>query len=702
MEKLRDSSIYQLWHKLRHREIIFLLFATLIYAIGISSFLVYVRHEMFLVFPREGQVWNYNDLFAPFDFITYKSPEESGREIDSLSQRHYIAIIQDSASIYQAQRALDSLQTKLPPEILEELHLVKDFAYRFGYTNFPISMLKGIALLKKPSGEEVFLSLSALVDTHQLARWIEQNPQISHKQEVLLWSRRLFIPNSFYDPPGAEERFYQTRQQLLSSQGVIREGELIIRRGERISPSTYQKLLSLRSYYLSSYPLAKNITAFLGITLLIASINYIALYYLYASNKISLHNSRPVLLLFTIYAFMTILVMLFTLKTAHIAQELEIPLRHLVPFALGPIILAIFFDDRVGFVAAVTLGAQVSLIMEEPVEYFFVHGFSSMLAVFQLRVMQKRSDLYYALAVLVINYILTYVGYHAFIQESFRTIPWKGIPILLTNAILCLTAYPLIYLIEKAFNLSSDITFLELLNMNHPLLKELKMRAPGTFQHSLAVANLAEAAAHAIGAHPLKAQVMALFHDVGKLHRPQYFIENLAAIPQGHTPNPHHDLSPRESATIIKDHVSYGIKLAQKYRLPIEIIQGIATHHGTTCIKYFWEKERRQNPDEAEKVRADFYYAGPLPSTREEVILMLSDSLEASTRAISQPTPELLRKHVKKIIQERIEEGQLDAAPLSFSQLKILEEVFYNQLRSLHHARIQYPSQEKEPERFLR
>ncbi|MCS7188240.1 MAG: HDIG domain-containing protein, partial [Bacteroidia bacterium] len=302
----------------------------------------------------------------------------------------------------------------------------------------------------------------------------------------------------------------------------------------------------------------------------------------------------------------------------------------------------------------------------------------------------------YALATLAVGYTVIYLGYHLYRQGSTELLPWKGLPVLYANVFLCLIVYPLIYLIERTFRISSDITFLELLDTNHPLLRELARKAPGTFQHSLAVAALAEAAAQKIGAHPLKAHVMALFHDIGKLEAPQFFVENFATVSHGGVPNPHYNLTFHESATIIRNHVEYGVYLGMRHRLPREIIGGIRSHHGTSYIQYFWEKQKSQNPQEAMLLEEDFRYPGPLPTTKEEAILMLADTLEASTRAIPSLTPEKLRKHIQKMIQQRIAEGQLRSSPITFAQIQELEEVFYQQLLSLHHARISY--QEKQPE----
>ncbi|MEN3040980.1 MAG: HDIG domain-containing metalloprotein [Bacteroidia bacterium] len=668
-------------------------FLAILYSAGISTFIGWWSRPVFLAPYKEGDVWMNADLFAPFEFRVFKSSEEAAQEIDSLMQRYSLVFRKDTSIQTEVQKQVDSLCTMLPRSLHAPLKEAFRYAYRYGYTYLPLANQKGMAILRLSPQDEYQVSAEALVDSAKLWSWLRTEYGDAVANQLRPYLRSTFRPNLDIDPQAAGEKLRQATKNLSPYTGTIKKGELIVRRGELITPDIQQKLNSLRKAHETIQPFQSRLTSFAGLFLLISIITFITLWYLLLAQKITPHNLRPIALLFSVYIFITLIIA--SLNRSHIepVQGLNIPLHHLFPFALGPIILAIFFDDRVGFISAITLGAQISLIMEEPVEYFFVHGFSSMLAVFRLRVLQRRSHLYYALATLLAGYIITYSGYHLFRQGYISLVSWTGIPLLTANAILCLLAYPLIYGIERIFRLSSDITFLELLDTNHPLLQELKRKAPGTYQHSLTVAALAEAAAEKIGAHPLKAHVMALFHDIGKLENPVYFVENLSAISVGNAINPHHNLTPQESASIIKSHVPIGVKLAKQARLPDEVISGIRTHHGTTYIQYFWEKQKRQCPQEAAALESNFRYDGPLPRTKEEAILMLADSLEASTRALSNPTPNKLRQHIRTIIQQRIAEGQLREAALTFAQLSELETCFYEQLLSIHHARIQYPEQ---------
>ncbi|MCX7606933.1 MAG: HDIG domain-containing protein [Bacteroidia bacterium] len=665
-----------------------------VYVAGSSSFLLWWHTPPYLTPYKVGEIWPHRDLFAPFEFKVYKSSEERAEEMDSLVQHFSLVFQKDTNIVSKVRQKISQLNLLLPSYVTEAVKVSVEYAYRYGYVDVPLHKKVGIAILQRSRQEEEMVSLEALVDSARLWQWLRERfpPSLQDTLRDLL--RTLLIPNCTYDPQASEEKLRLATQELSPYMGTIQRGELIVRRGEIITPPIEQKLSSLRTAYQALHPLKSLSVSYLGVLFLVGIITFIALRYLYLSRRFHPHDIRPILLLLTVYFIITAGTAVFLHFQKLWYEASDLPVYHLIPLAIGPIMLAIFFDDRVGFISSITLGAQVSLIMEEPVEFFFVHGLSSMLTVFRLRVMQRRSHLYYALGTLAVGYTLTFIGYHLFRLGSFRLIPWEGLPILYANVALCLVVYPLIYLIEKTFRMSSDITFLELLDTNHPLLKELAQKAPGTFQHSLAVAALAEAAAQKIGAHPLKAHVLALFHDVGKIEAPQYFVENMSAISQGGISNPHHHLTPRESAAIIRNHVEYGVHLARRYRLPREIIEGIRSHHGTTYIQFFWEKQKRECPQEASILEEEFRYPGPLPTTKEEAILMLADSLEASSRAIPNPTAEKLLEHVRHIIHQRIAEGQLDKAPLTFQQLRELEEVFYQQLLSLHHSRIRYPEPE--------
>ena len=654
------------------------------YILVTAALLSWPYRSPFPLSALQEKVWQYGDLYAPFSFRVEQEESEAATAPTSPGQ---LVFRRDTSRHPILRKVLDSLSRHLSPEEAHVLRQAFLYAYRYGYVDMPLPAdAYGTALLHYAPQIEEEVPLQALVDSLRLRQWLLRE----FPQAKPLWPliKSSFPPDCQYDPALTQTYLKTFSEKPDTYANIIQKGQLIIRQGELITPEKSQSLQSLALAYQESHALHSRLLRFAGTLLLISLITLLALWYLYISQRLTKDNNRTLALILSIYLFTTMLAVgissiesLFTLQ--------NIPLYHLIPLAIGPMLLAIFFDDRVGFISAITISAQIALIVPEPVEFFFVHGLSSMLTVFRLRAVQRRSDIYRALILLGLGYTISYLGYHLYRHASF-SLAWEGLLLLYINAAICLAAYPLVYLFERLFGVSSDISFLELLNTHHPLLRELAQKAPGTYQHSLAVAILAEAAASEIGAHPLKVHVMALFHDIGKLKNPSYFIENLAAITQGAISNPHFHLTPKESAQLIKAHVADGIKLARHYRLPEEVIGGIQTHHGTTLIAYFWERHRRQNPHATDE--ADFRYDGPLPRTKEEAILHLADTLEASTRALRDLTPDMLRTHVRQIIAQRIQEGQLQQAPLTLTQIKTLEEVFYKQLLSQHHQRVQYPA----------
>ncbi len=660
------------------------------YVLLSSGALLYWYHPVYLTQWQEGEVWTYRDLFAPFEYRVFRGTQE-GQAWDSLGPSLTLIFERDTSVKQRVIQRLNEVSPRFSPSLRSEVARLLRYAYRFGYVDVPVAGKQGQAILREGPHTEEVLPLDALVDNQRLERWISETVS-ENRQDSIRWVVQAFLqPDCRYDPNAVHELLQATAKQASPYSTTVHKGELIVRRGQLISPEVAQKLRSLSLAYGSLHPLRSRLLSFLGLVGLVGLLTFIALQYLYVAKRFQPEEVRPVLLLLSVFLVTIVGASLFVHFAQRWTETTQYPLYHLFPVALAPIMVAIFFDDRVGFISAITLGAQVSLVMEEPVEFFFVHGLSSMLVVFRLRVLQRRSHFLYALGTLALGYWITFLGYHLFRTGSFETISWAGLPLLLVNVLLCLMGYPLVYVLERLFRMSSDVTFLELLDLRHPLLRQLAEKAPGTYQHSLAVAELAEVAAQRIGAHSLKARVMGLFHDIGKLENPSYFIENISAISQGGVSNPHYYLSPRESASIIRRHVEYGVELAKKYNLPPEVLGGIQTHHGTTWIQYFWERQKREAPQEAPLVEEEFRYPGPLPATKEEAILMLADSLEASTRALPDPTPENLRAHVRRLIQQRIAEGQLDRAPLTFEQVRQLEEVFYENLLNQRHTRIPYP-----------
>jgi putative nucleotidyltransferase with HDIG domain len=332
------------------------------------------------------------------------------------------------------------------------------------------------------------------------------------------------------------------------------------------------------------------------------------------------------------------------------------------------------------------------VLIQQSLEFVFVQIIAGTVAVYSLRNLRERQEFFYTLLYILLAYIISYISFNLFSKGDWGGISLQTLLLFLINVVFTVIAYNLIYVFEQVFKQTSDITFLELLDTNHPLLKELSRKVPGTFQHSLQVAAIAEATINEIGGNALLIHVAALYHDIGKLINHKYFIENMSE--EDKRDNPHDKISCKESARIIIGHVSEGVRIAKENHLPKEIIQFIESHHGTTRVEFFYrqflEEEKCVEP-EGESL---FRYNGPLPATKEMAVLMIADSIEAASRSIQDPTPEKLDQLVNQIIDYKIRFNQLDNSSLTFKDLKIIREVCLRQLLSIYHARIKYPKQE--------
>jgi len=355
---------------------------------------------------------------------------------------------------------------------------------------------------------------------------------------------------------------------------------------------------------------------------------------------------------------------------------------YIIPIGIAPLLLRMFFDFRVSIFSFLILILMVALFFSNPLEYILVQMSAISFATLYQSSSVKRSRMLGTALLVFIGYSVIYIaisvaqngGMNGIITANFG---WFAI-----NGLLCMMVFPLIYVVEKVFGYTSETTLLELSDSNQPLLKELAVKAPGTFQHSLQVANLAEKISSKIGGNSVLLRTAAMYHDIGKMSEPQFFIEN--QLPDN---NPHDDLEPEESAQIIIGHVRHGIDKALQHNIPIDIIQFIQTHHGTSKARYFFKRALEANP---EADAAIFTYPGPRPSTKEQAILMMADSSEAAARSIKNPTSENIDALIEKIINKQISADQYVNADITFKEINQIKRLFKKKLVNIHHARIEY------------
>jgi putative nucleotidyltransferase with HDIG domain len=359
--------------------------------------------------------------------------------------------------------------------------------------------------------------------------------------------------------------------------------------------------------------------------------------------------------------------------------------QHLVPMLIFPLIIRAFFDLRLAIFIHILNVVLTSSLVTNPFEFIVLQIIAGLVVLFSLRNLRRRSQFFMTALIIFFVYSLIYLNIEIFKVGEIEMVDWKSLRFFAANALITLLAYPLIYLFEKIFGFLSDLTLIEMTDMSNKLLRDLAEKAPGTFQHSLQVANLAEAAIHEIGGHELLVRVGALYHDIGKMKNPMFFIEN-----QVHGINPHDELSYDESSQIIIQHVLDGISLAKKANLPDQIIDFIRTHHGSTRVEYFYRSYKIENPD-SEVDESMFSYPGPKPYSKETAVLMMADGVEAASRSMKSYNSESIENLVHSIVNSLMEKDQFSNANVTFRDISVVKKIFIKMLINVYHVRIEYP-----------
>ncbi len=431
------------------------------------------------------------------------------------------------------------------------------------------------------------------------------------------------------------------------------------------------------------WPQEKNdtLSELLGSLILVSSC-YLVLY-------LFLSNFRSEILKVTRKTLFIILIILaFVVLTRIVISFYDQSILYLIPFAIIPIVIGTFYDSRLAlFILLITLMLS-GFIVPNPFEFIFMNFISGVVAIFSLVNIYRRARLISAALFVTLSYSVIFFALHTLNNEAISSIIWSDYKWFVGNGIMILLCYPLIFLFEKNFFFLSDTTLLELSDINQPLLRRLAEEAPGSFQHSRQVANLAEEAARVVGANLLLARAGSLYHDIGKVANSDYFIEN-----QFVNSSPHGDLDPLESSKIIINHVKEGVQIAKKYKLPVQIIDFIRTHHGTTKTYFFYKKYLEKGKIDNEK-EVEFIYPGPKPFSKEMAIVMMADAVEASSRTLDKYTEYTISELVERIFILQEHDDQFSDAPLTFKDIHDIKNVFKKRLQNIYHSRISYPDRE--------
>jgi cyclic-di-AMP phosphodiesterase PgpH len=493
---------------------------------------------------------------------------------------------------------------------------------------------------------------------------------------------QVMMPNYVYSESDTEALLAENLEHISTTKGAVDQGQIIIRRGDIVTDETANVLRSLAEARALTATEMERWLRYFGESIVIVIAVMMFFFYLFLYRRNIYDKAAMFLLVFLVLSLVTV--------ASAIVYPLDNVNSFIVPIAIAPIILTIIFDSRVGLMATVTLAIITGMMHDYSFEYLVATIAACSLGVFSVRDIKRRAQFFFITpGIVFVSYMLViagfglarFTGWEKFLNDLF----FIGV-----NSVFILFTYPLILLFEKMFKITTDFTLLELADTNLPLMKELMNKAPGSFHHSLQVANLAESAASEIGANALLCRVGAMYHDIGKMVKPTYFIENQ------NKSNDHDKLKPRMSALVIKAHVTEGVKIANERNLPGVVIDFIRTHHGTSLIKYFFKKAKEESDNSVNE--EDFRYDGPIPFTKEQGILMLADGVEASCRSMKDTTYNKLENQVNKIVDEHISDGQLSNCPLTFRQIQIIKETFLSILKGVYHSRIEYPEdQVKKP-----
>jgi putative nucleotidyltransferase with HDIG domain len=666
--------------------------------VAIVVFLIYYT------IPKEGrfkyeyaknEIWNHNDLIAPFSFPIKKTAEQLEREKEEIKEdfKPYYNYNQQTLS-----NALEQLNLNYD-EIIEremadqKMNTISFLAgiisetYRKGILqdngegNYESK--SGIVIIIKENKNSEEISVNSLFTLRQAREYardkISQDTSIAN---YLNYSRflSLLVPNLTHNKELSEAEMKTKTDEILLTEGMVMEGEKIISKGVKVTDEKFQILESLRLEYESQLSKGKfNYLKHIGyLLLLILVIGGFIVYLWQFYYSIYSANKEVFLILFLITGF--ILLSTYVIKSTNFNI-------YLVPFCIVPIILISFFDARIAFISHLIVVMIVSLFAPNSFEFLLIQSIAGLAVVIAISRIRYLSQFFLATLIILFVYYITFFGLKLTQVNSLTDIDYMYFLWFSGSFILTLLAYPLIYAFEKLFGFVSDITLIELSDLNKRLLRDLSSKAPGTFQHSIQVANLTDAVLNKIGGNSLLAKVGALYHDIGKMNAPLFFTENQKDI------NPHDELNDeKESARIIIKHVTDGVKIAREYNLPREVVNFIKTHHGTSKVEYFYRNYVKKHPDE-EVSEDDFRYPGPKPSTKEAAVVMIVDSIEAAARSIKEPGKEVLEDLVDRLVDYKMRENQFENALITHKEIKIAKEVIKKSLTSIHHSRIEYPSE---------
>lgn len=639
-------------------------------------------------YVEQGKPWKYADFTAPFDFPIYKSELAVKKEKDSLLKEYepYFNYNKDIEGnmvrkfVTDHSEGIPGLSDDYISIIANRLHRI----YQIGivsssdYSTFASDTTRMVRIVNGKNATSMvmaqFLSTKKAYEQLFLDNILEQHRSQLQKCNL----NNYIVPNIIYDKDRSEESMRDLVSSVPLASGIAQKGQKIIDRGEIVDENVYRTIESFKkeNERRNSDETQQRLTL-LGKALYVFVIILFFTIYLTLFRKDYFEKARNVAMLYSLIVIFSLLTGLMVRNTiAHV---------YIIPYAMVPIFTRVFMDSRTAIITHVAMVLICALMLQHPMEFIVVETLAGMAAVYSLRDLQFRSQLFKTAIIVTIVAMTMNFAFDLIRMSAFSEFDMSYYNYLIINGILLLFAYPLLYLLEKTFGFISDITLIELSNSNNPLLRRMSEVAPGTFQHSIQVGNLASEIANKIGAKAQLVRTGALYHDIGKTINPIYFTENQSGI------NPHEDLSYIESAQIIISHVTEGLKMAERSGLPSIIKDFICTHHGQGKAKYFYLKYKNEHPDE-EVDELLFTYPGPNPFTREQAILMMADATEAASRSLPDYTEKSIRELVNRLIDGMVAEGFFRECPITFRDITYAKTVLCEKLKTIYHARVSYPT----------
>ena len=640
---------------------------------------------------ERGKPWVYNDLSAPFDFPIYKSEEAVKAERDSLMKSYEPYYIYNEEIVGKQVRQFYKDYNKgipgLPDDYLSIVaNRLRDL-YTQGIMNsseFTILRQDTAKSIRVINGKDVTsVSITKLNSVVSAYEQIFQDETLSKHKDVLQKCNLndYIAPNLIYDRARSEASLNELHNSIPLASGIVQRGQKIIDRGDIVDKNTYNILMSYKKETDRRDENKQGISLIiLGQVLYVLIMISCFTIYISLFRKDYFENPRSILML---YSLILIFVVLASLMVSHNVLHV-----YIVPFAMVPIFIRVFMDSRTAFMAHAVLTMICASILQHPLEFISVEMIAGLVAIFSLRELSSRSQLFWTAVLVTIATGLTNLALEWIRNEDLARLNLSEYNYICINGILLFCSYPLLYLIEKAFGFISNMTLIELSDMNKTLLRKMSEVAPGTFQHSIQVGNLAAEIANKIGAKSQLVRTGALYHDIGKMMNPIYFTENQSGV------NPHEKLGAIDSAQTIISHVTEGVKLADKYNLPSVIRDFISTHHGLGKAKYFYVKYVNEHPnDEVDDLL--FTYPGPNPFTKEQAILMMADTVEAASRSLPDYREQSIRDLVNKLIDGQVAEGYFKECPITFRDIAYAKTVLIEKLKTIYHTRVNYPELKK-------